>query len=114
MDDSMPTSFPERLLATRLLDQEKLDAARAAVGDQEAALARYLVREGLLTRFQVRQIRAGATSFHVDKYVVGDWLGRGGNSLVYKARNILLPNPFSTLKTLSTRKLHPPIDALTP
>jgi eukaryotic-like serine/threonine-protein kinase len=112
MDDSMPTSFPERLLATRLLDQEKLDAARAAVGDQEGTLARYLVREGLLTRFQVRQIRAGATSFHVDKYVVVDCLGRGGNSIVYKARNILLPNRFVALKTLDTGNLHRANDAL--
>lgn len=108
----MSTTFPERLLATRLIEKEKLDSARAAAGEDESTLARYLVREGLLTRFQVRQIRAGATSFHVDKYVVVDCLGRGGNSIVYKARNVLLPNRFVALKTLDSGNVHKGDDAL--
>jgi serine/threonine protein kinase len=108
----MSSTFPERLVATRLLEKEKIEAAVATVGDEESALARHLVREGLLTRFQVRQIRAGATSFHVDKYVVVDCLGRGGNSIVYKARNVLLPNRFVALKTLDSGNVHKGSDAL--
>ncbi len=106
MNSQLQFTFAERLLASRLLDGEKISSALKAVGEDEAPLAHYLVREGLLTRFQVRQLSAGATSFHVDKYVVVDCLGRGGHSIVYKARHTLLPQRYVALKTLDARNLH--------
>src|SRR3954454_18848212 len=101
-----PPTFLQRLQASRLLDGEKIEAAVAAAGADEKALAAYLLREGLLTRFQVRQLFAGATSFHVDKYVVLDCLGRGGTGIVYKARHSLMPNRFVALKTVDWQDLH--------
>src|SRR4051812_15862919 len=106
MNMQLAMTFSQRLLVTRLLDVEQLRTASAAVDGDESALAAHLVREGLLTRFQSRQIRAGATNFHVDKYIVVDCLGRGGNGVVFKARHTLLPGRYVALKTLDTRDLH--------
>jgi serine/threonine protein kinase len=106
------TRFAHRLVKTRLLDAQQVAAAQAVTGDNEEALTRHLIRQGLLTRFQARQLRAGATSFHVDKYVVVDCLGRGGNSVVFKARHVLLPQRYVALKTLDNQDIHRGDEAL--
>jgi serine/threonine-protein kinase len=98
--------FRRRLLSSKLIDHAQLDAALAAVGDEERALSRYLVDQGWLTAFQVRQIRTGSASFHIDKYVVVDYIGRGANCLVFKAKHQLLPSRYVALKTLDLRNLH--------
>jgi serine/threonine-protein kinase len=99
-------SFTGRLVTSRLLSVEQLAQAQAAVNHDESRLPDYLLGQGLLTPFQVRQLRAGATGFNVGKYVVEDCLGRGGNGVVYKARHTLMPNRFVALKTVDNRNLH--------
>src|SRR5437762_9436357 len=92
----MPTTHPsflERLILSQLLDSEQLAQAQAASRGDEAALVEYLVQRQLVTPFQVRQLRAGATNFCVGKYVIHDWLGRGGIGTVYQARHKLMPLP---------------------
>jgi eukaryotic-like serine/threonine-protein kinase len=98
-------TFFERLTQSQLLNGDQLDACRAKAGEDEDALADYLLRENLLTRFQVRQLRAGATNFHVGKYIVTDCIGRGGNGIVFKARHRLMPR-YVALKTLDSSSLH--------
>src|SRR5205085_1124354 len=71
---TMKTRFARQLVKTRLLNTEQLTAAQAVVGDNEEALAKHLIDQGLVTRFQARQLRAGATSFHVDKYIVVEYV----------------------------------------
>jgi serine/threonine-protein kinase len=105
-------TFLQRLAASRLIEPARLAQVRKVVGDDEKALCEYCVNHGLLTRFQIRQLRAGARRFHADKYVVVDYLGRGGNSLVFKARHSLLPGRFVALKTLDCRSLHQSEEAL--
>jgi serine/threonine-protein kinase len=112
METKTQTTFLERLHASRLLDAGQVEAARQASGGDEMALARYLVEQGLVTRFQVRQLHAGATGFRVHKYVVLDCLGRGGNGVVFKARHALLPQCLVALKTLDNRDLHKGEEAL--
>jgi serine/threonine protein kinase len=112
MESTVTTTFLQRLQASRLLPAEQVAEARAAVGDQEPHLSRYLVQRGLLTPFQARQLRLGSASFIVDKYVVVDFLGRGAHSVVYKARNTLLPNRYVALKTIDMRDLHQGEEAL--
>jgi serine/threonine protein kinase len=102
----LDSSFTDRLAASRLLSAEQLAAAQAAARNDENQLAEYLLRENLLTRFQVRQLRAGATSFHVGKYVVVDCIGRGGNGVVFKARHTLLAQRYVALKTIDAHNLH--------
>jgi serine/threonine protein kinase len=102
----------ERLLDSRLVGAEQLAEAILAVGEEEEPLLAQLVEKGLLTSFQARQIRAGVEGFHVGNYVVIDYLGRGGNSLVFKAQHTLMPQRYVALKTLETRNLHHRDDAL--
>jgi serine/threonine protein kinase len=109
---STQASFADRLVSSRLLKAEQVAAAQAVVKKDDDELAEHLVREGLLTRFQVRQLRAGATSFHVGKYVVVDCIGRGGNGVVFKARHMLMPSRHVALKTLDNQNLHRSADAL--
>jgi serine/threonine protein kinase len=103
---AVKTPFAERLAASRLLTEQQFTAATAAAGDDDDKLGAYLLRHELLTVFQYRQLRAGATKFFVDKYVVLDCLGRGVNSVVYKARHTLMPNRLVALKTIDAHSLH--------
>jgi serine/threonine protein kinase len=106
MEASLQTTFLERLEISGLMPEAQIAEACANVGPDEPHISRYLVQRGWLTPFQARQLRLGATAFTVDKYVVVDFLGRGASSVVYKARNTLLPNRFVALKTLDMRNLH--------
>jgi serine/threonine-protein kinase len=106
MSATRQKTFLERLQQSKLLTLEQINTAVATVGAIEPALSRHLVEQGLLTRFQARQLRNGGKGFCVDKYVVVDFIGRGGQSVVYKARHKLLPNRFVALKTLSTGSVH--------
>jgi serine/threonine-protein kinase len=106
MNQPVATPLSQRILASHLLDEETLTFARAAAGGDDDLLAQHLIREGLLTLYQVRQLRNGATKFHVDKYVIVDYIGRGGNAVVFKARHMLLPNRYVALKTFDARDLH--------
>jgi serine/threonine protein kinase len=106
MSHTVKASFVARLAASRLVTKEQLESARAVVGDDEVKLGDYLTQEGVITPFQLRQLRVGARAFFVGKYVVVDCLGRGGNGVVYKARHTLMPNRFVALKTIDTQSLH--------
>src|SRR5438876_4990188 len=92
---SARASFAKRLADSRLVTDGQLASARAVAGDDDVKLGEYLVQRGLLTAFQLRQLRSGATTFFVGKYVVLDRLGRGGNSVVFKARHTLMPNRYA-------------------
>ncbi len=105
-------TFYQALRASKLVAREQLDEAVGFVGEEEPYLSRYIVQQGLLTKFQTRQLRDGYTRFYIDKYVVVDYIGRGGNSIVYKARHTLLPNRFVALKTLDMRNFLHCDDAL--
>jgi eukaryotic-like serine/threonine-protein kinase len=106
MNDVIQSPFSRRLITSRLLTPDQLAEARAAAGDDDHELALYLVRTGLLSPFQARQVRAGQTIFHVDKYVIVDIIGRGGNSIVFKARHQHMAQRYFALKTLDTTSLH--------
>ncbi len=105
-------SLSERLLTSRLINVEQLADAVAAVGEEDDPLLQHLLEKGLLTGFQARQIRAGSKSFYLGNYVVVDYLGHGGNSIVLKAQHRLMPQRYVALKTLETRNVHNQDDAL--
>jgi serine/threonine-protein kinase len=105
-------SFLQRLAASRLIEPTRLAQIRTALGDDESAVADSCVRHGLLTRFQVHHLQLGGRHFHVDKYIVVDYLGRGSNSLIFKARHTWWPSRFVALKAFDDRNLHRSPDAL--
>jgi serine/threonine protein kinase len=104
-------SFLKRLTRSQILDDNKIAAAIAVAGEEEKALGEHLVQQGLLTRFQFRQLRAGATNFQVGQYLISDCIGRGGNGVVFKARHRLMRR-YVALKTLDTCSLHHANEAL--
>jgi serine/threonine protein kinase len=81
----------ERLTAARLLDRGQAvlavaQAKAAAVEPDEAALADFLVRRGLITRHQADQALTGELGrLAVGSYLLQEPLGTGGLGTVYKA-----------------------------
>jgi serine/threonine protein kinase len=106
------SNFLQRLRESELLDAQPLETACAEAGDEEPHLSRYLISRGLLTRFQVRELYKGNRRFQVDKYVVVDFIGRGGHSQVFKARHKLLPHRYVALKSYDLCNLHQQEDVL--
>lgn len=112
MSQALSSSFASRLLANHLLSEEQLRRAVAVAGEDDQKLADHLMREGLLTRFQARQLRAGSVSLSVGNYVVVDFIGRGGSGIVLKACHRLMPGRYVALKTMEMRSLHASTDML--
>lgn len=101
-----PTSLGGRLLSSCLVSKSLLQETVKAVGEDDQSIIRKLIEQGVLTRFQGRQMLAGSTSLMVGKYVVVDCLGRGGNGIVLKAKHQLMANRFVALKTVDRSNLH--------
>jgi serine/threonine-protein kinase len=106
MDTPVKISFLAALRKSNLLSEDELTTAIGVVGEKEPQLSRHLVAKGLLTKFQASRLRTGVTGFFVDKYIVVDFIGKGGNSVVYKARHRYLPNRIVALKTVLTGNVH--------
>jgi serine/threonine-protein kinase len=106
MNTAVKINFLAGLRKSSLLADQQIEAAIAAVGEGEPHLSRHLVSQGLLTKFQASKLRTGVSGFFVDKYIVLDFIGKGGNSVVYKARHRHLPNRIVALKTILSASLH--------
>ena len=70
--------FLEVLSGSKLLTAAQFDVvARSELGaDDPRSLARYIVQEGWLTRWQAQQLLAGRTKFFLGKYKLLESLGR--------------------------------------
>jgi serine/threonine protein kinase len=111
-------TFEKCALASGLLTEHQLDAARASmVGangqaiDQsnppsEDALASRLIDLGLLNAWQVKQLREGRSKFNLGPYWIVDSIGQGGMGHVFKARHANL-NRLVAVKVLPRYKSTP-------
>jgi len=83
-------AFLSNLETSGLLDAEQLRAVadRLPSTDRGRVVARFLVQEGLLTRFQAENLLAGRVSgFVLGQYRILDEIGRGGMGRVFKAEH---------------------------
>lgn len=103
----MPDAFLKQLEKSRLLTASQLSDALATLHTQgvsgDLEIARGLVSQGLLTRFQANRLLQGhSRGFWVDGYKLVDVLGSGGMGVVYSAHD---DNSGKTvaLKVLSDR-----------
>ncbi|MGH7138374.1 MAG: hypothetical protein ACREHD_21700, partial [Pirellulales bacterium] len=77
-----------RVLASRLVEASDIERGRAALADgaDDARLLEWLVKQGLLTKWQAAQLEAGRTqNLILGHYKLLAPLGAGGMGTVYRA-----------------------------
>ncbi len=72
---------PEELAEARRLAQENADVT---------ALAKTLVRQGMLSRWQAGQLLAGRSTFFLGKYKLIELLGKGGMGSVFLSEHVMM------------------------
>lgn len=117
-----PTArFRETALASNLVQPGQVEAAEREVrlvldeaavepGVWDQALADTLVAQGLLTKFQAREMLAGRRRFRLGQYTVLDELGRGGMGQVFRAEHAMMGREVA-LKVLPRAKSTPEYEA---
>jgi len=101
--------FWQRVANSRLLHAEQLAYARTtAAGGDPKALAIWLLKQGLLTRWQAQQLLAGQDRFYFGKYRLLEQLGQGGMGTVYKVQEQHGLNRVLALKIISPKAMQKP------
>jgi serine/threonine protein kinase len=116
-----PARFRETALASGLVQPGQVEAAERevrmvldAVACESAAwdqaVADKLVAQGLLTKFQAREMLAGRRRFRLGQYTVLDEIGRGGMGQVFLAEHAMMGRHVA-LKVLPRAKSTPEYEA---
>lgn len=101
--------FLSLLEKSTLLSSEKMAEVRAtAAGHDDAkALARYLIKTGVVTKWQAMQLLAGWNAFRIDKYHLLSQVGSGEHSRMYLAEHRAMGRKV-VLRTLPRRSAERP------
>ena len=112
--------FRETALASRLVQPGQVEAAERevrlilkAAADPAAwdqAVADKLVSQGVLTKFQAREMLAGRRRFRLGQYTVLDEIGKGGMGQVFLAEHAMMGRHVA-LKVLPRAKSTPEYEA---
>jgi serine/threonine-protein kinase len=96
------------ILSERQLEKLEAKLAQGEYSPDSGALASSLVKEGLLTEYQARQILKGKSQGLVfGRYVILDFLGKGTMGKVYKAKHRMMGRVVA-LKILDSKYLSNP------
>ena len=88
MSVSSKADFFRLLKKSRLLTaQQRVEAKRLCQGIQDSSVADVLVQHNFLTPWQAAQLLRGRTRFHLGKYKLLKFRGRGAMGIVFKAEN---------------------------
>lgn len=100
MESSTKLSFREAAVASGLVTEEQLRTAAAGAETADTngppapvadgRLARALVEQGVLNRWQVEQLKEGRTKFTLGPYRIVDSIGKGGMGHVFKGVHEML------------------------
>jgi serine/threonine protein kinase len=100
METAGKLTFRQAALASGLLTADQLRSASIACGVSDACapstasedelLARTLIQDGFLNRWQVEQLKEGRTKFTLGPYRIVDSIGKGGMGHVFKGEHELL------------------------
>ncbi len=112
------TTFRHAAVAAELLTDAQLDEAVSQIKNPpngptatdlevtDEMLAAHFVRQGVLTEYQVDQLRSGRTKLTLGPYVVTDWIGQGGMGQVFKAVHRIMGREVA-LKVLPLDRSNP-------
>lgn len=107
-----PTSnstIVEAAVKCGLITREQIKAIVSQAASREertgAALIEQFLQQGILTSWQLKQLRAGYRMFHLDRgrYLLLDQIGQGGMGAVYRARHTQM-NREVALKVLLVKE----------
>jgi serine/threonine-protein kinase len=102
--------FDKLLIASRLVTENRVRECLNAVGKEGKTTVNQfmaeLLRRGLVTGWQLDQLRTGRTTFFLDhdRYLLLSQIGRGGMGTVYKARHARM-NREVALKVIDPRRI---------
>ncbi|MDX1947693.1 MAG: serine/threonine-protein kinase [Pirellulaceae bacterium] len=112
--------FRNLALLSGLVTQEQLDQVVATLRSQpqpglppapmldvdDEQLAAKLVELGILTPYQLKELKAGRSKFNLGSYTITDWIGQGGMGHVYKGVHQVMGRECA-IKTLPLVKATP-------
>jgi serine/threonine protein kinase len=112
------STFRNLAIFSGLVTQDQLDQAVASLqtdagGDavplvevDDAALATRLIELGVLTTYQVKELKTGRNKFTLGQYIITDWIGQGGMGRVYRGVHQVLGRECA-IKTLPLERATP-------
>lgn len=100
----------ERIDAVEIELQGTLDRRTTPVAAWDKGIADRLVKQGILTRFQAREMLAGRRRFRLGQYTVLDEIGRGGMGQVFLAEHSLMGREVA-VKVLPRSRATPEYEA---